>query len=151
MYLQLFAAFLGSLGFSLLFGLRRRYLLLASLGGCLCWGIYLLCSIGGLADFPANLLAAAFSALYGELLARFMKAPAPLFCIPTLIPLVPGSKLYYTMNHAVQGKLEAAADYGMETLLAALAIAAGISFVWAAFIMVDRALLYRHQKKESTS
>ena len=37
-------AFLGSLGFSLLYGLKRRHLLFASLGGLISWGMYLLFS-----------------------------------------------------------------------------------------------------------
>ena len=40
--LQLLTAFLGTLGFSLLFGLCRRYLIVASLGGLLSWSVYLL-------------------------------------------------------------------------------------------------------------
>ena len=35
--IQLFTAYLSSLGFSMLFGLRRRFLLPAALGGLLCW------------------------------------------------------------------------------------------------------------------
>ena len=45
-----------------------------------------------------TLTAAAFAALYAELLAWFMGAPATLFLIPALlIPLVPGRPLYYAM------------------------------------------------------
>ena len=40
--IQLATAFLGSFGFSLVFGLRFRWVLHASLGGLCCWGIYLL-------------------------------------------------------------------------------------------------------------
>ena len=40
--MQLATAFLGSLGFALLFQVRRKRLLLASLGGLLAWGVYLL-------------------------------------------------------------------------------------------------------------
>ena len=39
---QLLMAFLGALGFSLLFGMPRRHLWVASLGGMLAWGLYLL-------------------------------------------------------------------------------------------------------------
>ena len=40
--IQLVTAFAGSLGFALLFHVRREKLLLASLGGLLAWGVYLL-------------------------------------------------------------------------------------------------------------
>ncbi|MBE6850647.1 MAG: threonine/serine exporter [Ruminococcus sp.] len=146
MHIQIITALLGSLGFSLLFGLRPRYLCLASLGGGICWAFYQLCLQSGLSVFVTCLVASAFSALYGEILARIMKAPAPLFFIPTVIPLIPGSTLYYTMRSAVQGQLDLAADYGMQTLLSALAIAAGVSLVWSVFFMADRVEEYLKKK-----
>ena len=42
MLIQLVTAFTGSLGFALLFHVRKEKLLLASLGGLLAWGVYLL-------------------------------------------------------------------------------------------------------------
>ena len=130
---QLVTAFLGSLGFSLLFGMRRRHLLLASLGGMLAWGVYLLADharwIEG--DFIPYLLASAFAVLYAELMARLRKCPTTLFVIPAILPLVPGGSLYYAMSCAVRGELGAARGYGMLTLKYTLAIAAGISIVMA--------------------
>ena len=40
--MQLVTAFIGSWGFAMLFHVRREKLLLASLGGLLAWGVYLL-------------------------------------------------------------------------------------------------------------
>ena len=51
--------------------------------------------------------------------------------MPAILPLVPGGSLYYTMENVVHGRLEAARSYGQQTLIVALAIAAGISFVVA--------------------
>ncbi len=138
MHIQILTALLGSLGFSILFGLRPRYLLPASLGGGICWAFYQLCLQFGISVFVTCLIASAFSALYSEILARIMKAPAPLFFIPTVIPLIPGSMLYYTMSNAVQGNLDVAAQSGIQTLQTALAIAAGVSLVWSLFFMADR-------------
>ena len=39
--IQLVTAFIGSLGFGLLFGLRTKHLFWAALGGMIAWGIYL--------------------------------------------------------------------------------------------------------------
>ncbi len=147
MSLNIITALLGSLGFSILFGLRPRYLCLASLGGGLCWAFYEICLYFGVSEFVTCLAASAFSALYGEVLARLMKAPAPLFFIPTVIPLIPGSLLYYTMRSAVQGELETASEYGLLTMQTALAIAAGVSLVWSLFFMEDRLEEYLKGKK----
>ena len=129
--IQLITAFLGSLGFSLLFGLRAKHIVYASLGGMFAWGVYLGVHtlVPGL--FLANLCAAVFSVTYAELLAHLRKCPTTLFVIPAIIPLVPGSSLYYAMSNAVHGDFASAGEYGHRTLVCALAIAAGISLVTA--------------------
>ena len=128
---QLLAALLGSFGFSLVFGLHRRYLPAASCGGALTWGVFLAAKAWLGTEFLPCLLASAFAVLYSEVLARRLKTPATLFVIPSILPLVPGGSLYYAMSSAVRGELDSARAYGMKTLLYALAIAAGISFVVA--------------------
>lgn len=130
--IQLLTAFLGSVGFSLLFGMRGKHLVPASFGGVLVWGIYLVLSAVIHDDgFMASLVAAAAAVIYAEVLAHLRRCPATLFVIPAILPLVPGSGLYYTMANAVSGNLDAAKLYGSKTLESALAIAAGISFVIA--------------------
>jgi len=129
--IQLITAFLGSLGFSLLFGMRRRHLVWAALGGVLTWGIYLAVAALLREGFLPNLVASAFAVAWAEIMARVRRTPATPFVIPAIIPLVPGSSLYYAMASAVRGDLEAAKLYGSQTVQVALAIAAGISFVIA--------------------
>ena len=131
MLLQLLIAFLGSLGFSLLFGLRKKHLFTAALGGLLVWGLYLLTAGRLRSPFFCNLLASAFAVLYAEFMARRLKCPATLFVLPAIVPLVPGGSLYYTMSYAVRKELDLASQYGTATLETALAIAAGISIVMA--------------------
>ena len=129
--IQLITSYLGSMAFGAVFGLRRRYLLVSGLGGLFAWAIYL-----GSYHFLGNvffccLLASAFCAVWSELLAHIGKAPSTLFLLPSLIPLIPGSFLYYTMSATVRSDLEGARFYGKATLTWALAIAAGISLVIA--------------------
>ena len=99
--LQLVMAFIGSMGFSIIFRLRRQLIIPASLGGFFSWAIYLLCSNGIDGVFVPCLIASAFAALYSEILARLMKAPVTLFILPAVVPLIPGSSLYYAMSSAV--------------------------------------------------
>ncbi len=122
------AAFFGAFGFALIIGLRSRHLLLASLGGMLTWGVYLLVYALLPRTFLANLCAALAAEIYSEALAHLRKSPATLFLVPSIIPLVPGGSLYEAMRCAVQGDLAGANSYGHHTLVCALAIAAGISF-----------------------
>ena len=126
---QLATASIGSLGFALLFGLRAKHLAPAALGGMITWGIYL--GVHALIPslFLANLCASIFAVTYAELMAHLQKCPATLFVIPGVVPLVPGGALYYAMDCAVKGNLTGAGAHAHQTLIIALAIAAGISFV----------------------
>lgn len=129
MAIQLLTAFLGSMGFSILFHIRGVKLLFAGLGGFLSWGFYLLISPAMDSLLIANLLAASFSAAYAEVMARALRSPATIFVIPSLIPLVPGGALYYAMYSAMVGDSEALSFYGFQTWNVALGIAIGVAAV----------------------
>lgn len=117
---------LATLGFSIVFYVHPRRLPLATLSGVLTCGIYLLTRhfLGG--EFIPNLIAAAVGAVYSELCARLTRVPVPVYMLPAIIPLVPGSRLYDTMFRLVAGEYEAAAASGLATLRIALGIAGGI-------------------------
>lgn len=127
--IQLLMALAGAFGFALIFQLKRRFLLTASLGGLLNWGVYLLTFHLSGEIFISCFIAATAAALYCELTAYFMKAPVTLFLVPAVIPSIPGGSLYSTMRFAVKGDWQTAADFGLETLQYALAIAAGACLI----------------------
>ena len=79
-----------------------------------------------------------FSAFYAELLARLRKAPGVLFFIPSVIPLVPGSNLYYTMHAMAVRDWPTAKLNAVLTLEYALAIALGLSVMWALLSMIRK-------------
>ena len=132
---QLITAFFGALGYAIVCNLRKELQLWSAFGGFLCWGTYLLTQhlLGG--EFISCLLAAAVAEIYSEVLARLLHAPATLFTAPSVIPLVPGGSLFNTMRAAVANDWAAAWQYGILTIQCALAIAVGISLVWAVLFM----------------
>lgn len=134
--IQLITAFIGSFGFCMMFKLRKGLLIPASVGGFLCWGIYLLCMRHFAGIFISSFIASAFSAMYAEMLARKMKAPATLFLIPAVVPLVPGGALYYTISYAVAGNVELSGMYGVQTTQFVLGIAGGMCIIWALFTTI---------------
>ena len=129
--LQVLAAAAGTLGFAILFNSRPRRLFFGALGGGLTWVVYLLLARALTSDFICVALAAAFGAVYAEIMARVCKAPATVFTILSEIALIPGGSLYITMHHLVGGRQAQALQYGMHTLMVALAIAVGIVLVTA--------------------
>ncbi len=125
--LPIVSAALGSLSFAMFFGVRSRKLWFSLLGGALNWGLYLLAMKKmGLPATMAYALGAAAGTLYAEILARIVKTPVTVFVITSVIPMVPGGALYYTMLGLLQGDKATFVDRGLYTLSAAGAMALGI-------------------------
>lgn len=136
--IQLATAFLGSLGYGLIFNVRRSHLIPAALSGLFTWAVYLAAAeVTGTILLP-SILAGGFAAVYAEVLARIRKAPANQFLIIGLIPLIPGRTLYYTMSYGVQGDWLESRWFGIQTIQYALGIAAGMSLVWALWDMARK-------------
>ena len=136
--MELTTAFLGSLGFALLFHVRRQKLLLASLGGLLAWGIYLLMGVASDQDVVRYFAASVVLTVYAEVLARVVKCPATLFIIIGAVPLIPGGSLYHTMEYFMRSDMAACSAQGLTTMLLAVAIAVGILFPTSIFQLVYR-------------
>lgn len=96
---QLIAAFLGTLGFAFVFKMKGRHLLFVSVSGFLAYGIYIIAIFIGRTEFYSAFIAVSFVALLSEFFARILKAPTVIFLTVILIPVVPGSGLYYSMRY----------------------------------------------------
>lgn len=128
--LDLTYAFLGSLGFCVLFNIRGKNLFAASIGGALGWFVYELIPLLGMSSTNnAIFIATIVISIYSEIMARILKQPVTVFVIASMIPLVPGSGMYYTTFEAVQGNVDRAVAYGLKTLYDAGTIAIGIILV----------------------
>lgn len=119
-------ALLATLGFGVLFNIKGKNLIFASLGGAITWFIYLLSLKLNTSIMIALFLAALGAGIYSEILARILKAPVTIFSICSVIPLVPGGGMYYTMLASVQGDINKFLNTGLDTLASAGAIAVGI-------------------------
>lgn len=124
--IQIICAGLGTLGFALFFQVRRQHLITASLGGALSWLCYLAVREICASVFLSSLVASAVICLWSEAMARIRKAPANVFLIPGIVPLLPGGALYYAMSGIVSGNLDQFVQKGRETALVAVGIAGGI-------------------------
>ena len=129
MILNSFYAFLSSLGFGILFNIRGKNLIIASLGGGLAWLTYLISGRLQPSIVFSLFLASMVGSIYSEIMARLYKNPVTMFIICAIIPLVPGGGMYYATLEAVKGNLTVALTKGVETLFSAGAIAVGIVFV----------------------
>ena len=123
--IQLVAAFVGTVGFSALFGAPRRYYLYCGLAGMAGWAVYLLVAAGhsvvGAAFFAALTVAA-----ISHVMARLCRCPVTVFLICGIIPLVPGGGIFWTAYYIVTEQLRMAAATGFVALKVTIAIAGGI-------------------------
>ncbi len=134
--IQIVTAALGSFGFSLIYRLRPEHLPLAALGGAITWGTYLFVLHYTDNIFIASFVATICCTLLAEIVAKLQKTPATVLLIPSVIPLIPGGSLYYTMSELVQRDYDAFWHYARLTIQYALSIALGISIVWTLWAML---------------
>lgn len=114
---------LGTIGFSIFFKSDKKRILCNAVGGALTCFVYLIsCSFFD-HILVQNLFPALFVTAYAEVMARLVKAPATPILACSIIPLVPGGKLYYTTYYFVVGDM----DKFDITLTQTLQIAAGLA------------------------
>ena len=131
--MQILAAMVGALGFGMLFNIRKNKLIAVALGGGLGWAIFILMGHIGANEAIGYFVASLLVSLYAELMARLLKAPATIFIAPSIIPLVPGASLYYTMAYALGGNSDLFIQKAVDSLILACAIAVGV--IAAAVVM----------------
>lgn len=130
---QIVAAMAGTAGFCMLFNSKTKNIIITTLGGGLCWGMYLLASHFGMNVFISSLAATLVVGVYGEIFAHKIKVPTTVFFIPASLPLIPGKNLYYSALGIL------AQDWSMvrENLISLALTAFGISFGFALVIECD--------------
>ncbi|MBP1889646.1 uncharacterized membrane protein YjjB (DUF3815 family) [Clostridium moniliforme] len=127
--LQTIYSIIATLGFGIIFNIHGKNLIFASIGGGLSWFIYALGLEVHFSNTTSFFLSAVVFSTYSEILARKLKTPVTTLVICALIPLVPGSGMYYTMYEAVTGDIMKSLQLGLNTLASAGALALGVIFV----------------------
>ncbi|KEZ85503.1 membrane protein [Clostridium sulfidigenes] len=147
MFLQVIYAFIVSLGFGVLFNVRDKNLFFAALGGAVGWFFYSLTMNLSNSSILAMLIASISISIYAEIFSRVLKNPVTLFLVCSLIPLVPGSGMYYTVFEAVEGNVFGSLNNGIETLSLAGVIAVGIILVSTLSRLMQKLKIRRNQRK----
>ena len=124
--IQILAATIGSFGFAILFNVRGNKLIAVAVGGCLSWSSFLTLNFFIGSEPICYFIVALEISLYAEIMARVLKSPATVFIAPSLIPLVPGASLYYTVASAFDKNTDLFVEKGLSTLTLAAALAIGI-------------------------
>ncbi len=121
-----FSGMIGTLGFSLLFRSNRKFLIWNSVGGALTCLVYVVVCAFSENMFWQNFFPALLATAFAEIMARLLKTPATPILACSIIPLVPGGKLYYTTYYFVTSEMDMFRITFSETLRIAAGIAVGI-------------------------
>lgn len=144
-------AYLASLSFAFIFNLKARTAFLSALGGSIGW-LFFSQAVLLIQDVnTAYFLGAVALSYYSEIMARKTKTPVTSYITPALIPLVPGNGLYQTVLQSIDGNYDGAIREGLNTLMAAGALAIGILMVFTLikiYYLVKRRIL---DEKNQTS
>ena len=130
MFVQLLAAYVGTVAFAVLFGVPRKYYLDSGLCGMLGWLLYLiLANHTGLSVANVVFFATVLVTFTAMVLAIVRKCPITVYLICGIFPLVPGTGIFWTTYNVVSEQLGAALHTGVTALKVTVAIAFGIILV----------------------
>ena len=151
-YLMLLGGPAASIGYGIIFNLKPNKLLFISLGSLMSCSVYmLLLHVSPNDVFLATFAAVATGAIYAEVLARFIKAPAVCLMLPSIIVLVPGSTLFFMMCNLIKYDQQEFLFHLSTMVVASLAIALGIivsQIVGLSISRIIREIKLRKIKKE---
>ncbi len=126
---QCIAAFIACTGFLFIFNVHGYGSLLCSLGGMVSWAVYCVAEHFGASAVLASFAAAIAASAYAEVMARIRKCPALPYLVISLLPMIPGSGIYYTANYLVLNDMKNFGIFGRSTVAIAGAMAVGILLV----------------------
>lgn len=123
------ASFLGCVGFSILFNIHGPGMFLCALGGIASYAAYVITVRLGFQPGSGIFVGTMLSALYSEIMARVRKYPTICYLVISIVPLIPGASLYYTMRRAADGAMDKFVSQGLFTAETAGIMAASIILV----------------------
>ena len=127
--LQCIFAIIASYGFVVIFNIHGFGSFLCALGGGITWAAFCVVQALGGQDLMCFFLSTVVAAIFAEIMARIRKCPAISYLISCLLPLIPGSGIYYAAQQAMQGNSAGFVSYAGRTLAIAGVMAVGILLV----------------------
>ncbi|WJQ08003.1 threonine/serine exporter family protein [Geobacillus stearothermophilus] len=126
--MQLLLSFVASTLFGMIFNVPPRLLPHSGFVGMSGWTVYMLTVRSGVDSVIATFMAAFFVAFLSNAFARRYRAPATIFIVPGILPLVPGGTAFEAMRHVVMNDYNAAIPLAAKAFMISGAIAMGLIF-----------------------
>ena len=126
---EILSAVVGTVSFSVLFGVPREYYPYCGFIGGAGWLVYCLAELFLPGSGPC-FAATAVVILLSRTAAVMKRCPVTIFLIAGIFPLVPGAGVYWTVYHIVMEELFLAVSTGYSAMKEAIAFVMGIVFVF---------------------
>lgn len=120
--------FFGTIAFSILYNVPRRFYLSCGIAGMMGWIVYYF-TVNRTSPAIASFLGTLVVVLISRMLTVRLKCPITVFLISGIFPLVPGAGVYYTAYYLVTNQMGMAAQTGLGAVKVAFAIVLGIVFI----------------------
>lgn len=127
--LEVIAAAIGTVAFSVIFGVPGRFYPYCGVIGGIGWALYGLISVDGsvvLASFVATFVVVFLS----RFTAVWQRCPVAIFLVAGIFPLVPGASVYWTAYYLVTDQVVLGLERGYMAVKIAFAIVLGIVCVF---------------------
>lgn len=108
---SIIVAVIGTMGFCLFLRVRKHRLPVIAVSTALCYGIYLASLYIMHSNNISIFIASVSAAVVSEIFARCFKAPVTVFLIPTILPMIPGAALYYTVDALFRSEMQTFLEY----------------------------------------
>ncbi len=128
--LKTLAAFLATLAIAITMFAPKRELICCGFVGAIGYFTYSILMYNGAESIIAVTVAAMVFSLFSRFFAYNRKLPVSVYLTPGFIPLSPGSLIYYTMSHTLNGEHAAAQAALFDAFFRAGCLALGISFIF---------------------
>lgn len=127
MLCQVFAAFVGTAAFALLFGVDREHYIPAGVIGAIGWALYLiLVRQAGASPVIATLASSTLVCILSRGAAIPFRSPAQVFLLCGIFPLVPGAGIFWFTYYLTGSQFELSSQSGWIAIKIAIAIVLGI-------------------------
>ncbi len=137
---------LSTVGLSVLFHLRPKHIVFATIASFIACTSYVLLDLLDIGIFFPNFIATVLTILYVEVISRVIKVPSSIIQLPGILPLIPGKALYYSMNYVLAENYPLAFENALILVKTALGVALGITITSACFRTI---LAFIQSKKTS--
>lgn len=136
-------------GFALVFHVRKSQIMSCALGAAASWTIYSMAYSITENNLLATVVGSFFVGVYAFFMARIHKTPSTIFLTVSMLPLLPGPRLYYVLFCYLKREMSMFSYNGWKLLESSVGIALGFIVADILIKMIQSIIFFLQKTKES--